>query len=41
MVECKSNNGRATSMKYVLANAKKCGAHPAVKFADTNVGGGK
>lgn len=41
IVECKSNNGRATSMKYVLANAKKYGVHPAVKFADTNVGGGK
>ncbi len=41
IVECKSNNGRATSMKYVLANTKKYGAHPAVKFADTNVGGGK
>ncbi len=41
IVECKSNNGRATSMRYVLANTKKYGVHPAVKFADTNVGGGK
>lgn len=41
IVECKSNNGRATSMKYALANAKRYGVHPAVKFADTNVGGGK
>jgi predicted AAA+ superfamily ATPase len=41
IVECKSNNGRATSMRYFLANTKKYGVHPAVKFADTNVGGGK
>ena len=41
IIECKSNNGRATSMRYVLANPKKYGTHPAIKFADTNVGGGK
>lgn len=40
IVECKSSNGRATSMRYVLKNPKKYGVHPAVKFADTNVGGG-
>ena len=40
IVECKSSNNRATSMKYVLANAKKYGTHPAVKIADSNVGGG-
>ena len=41
IVECKSNNGRATSMKYVLSNTKRYGVHPAVKLADTNVGGGQ
>lgn len=40
IVECKSTNNRATSMKYVIANPKKYGAHKAVKFADTNVGEG-
>lgn len=40
IVECKSTNGRATSMKYVLADPKKYGVHPAVKIADTNVGVG-
>ena len=28
-------------MKFVIANQKKYGKHPAVKFADTNVGGGE
>ncbi|WP_029232360.1 ATP-binding protein [Butyrivibrio sp. VCB2006] len=40
VVECKSSNNRATSMKYVLANPKKYGLHPGVKFSDTNVGMG-
>ena len=40
IVECKSSNNRATSMKYVIANPKKYGRHKAVKFADTNVGEG-
>lgn len=40
IVECKSSNNRATSMKYVIANPKKYGKHKAVKFADTNVGEG-
>lgn len=38
IVECKATNDRATSMKFVIANQKKYGKHPAVKFADTNVG---
>lgn len=41
IVECKSTNNRATSMKFVLANSKKYGIHPAVKIADSNVGGGE
>lgn len=41
IVECKSSNNRATSMKYVLANPKKYGSHPAVKIAAANLGGGK
>lgn len=41
IVECKSTNNRATSMKYVLAHPKKYGSHPAVKFADANVGAGE
>ena len=41
IVECKAANARATSMKFVIANQKKYGKHPAVKFADTNVGGGE
>ena len=41
IVECKSTNGRATSMRYVLKNPKKYGAHPAIKLAGTNVGGGE
>lgn len=40
IIECKSTNGRATSMKYVLANPKKYGKHKAIKIADTNVGSG-
>lgn len=27
-------------MRYVVSHPKKYGVHPAVKFADTNVGGG-
>ena len=40
IVECKSTNNRATSMKNVLAHPEKFGAHPAVKYSDTNVGSG-
>lgn len=40
IVECKSSNTRSTSMKFVLANPKRFGKHPAIKFADTNVGEG-
>ena len=40
IVECKASNTRSTSMKFVLANPKRFGKHPAIKFADTNVGGG-
>lgn len=40
ILECKSSNNRATSMKFVIANEKKYGSHPAVKIADSNVGGG-
>lgn len=40
IIECKSSNNRATSMKFVIANAKKYGTHPAVKIADSNVGEG-
>ena len=38
IIECKSTNNKATSMKYVLANPKKYGLHEAVKIADANVG---
>lgn len=41
ITECKATNNRATSMKFVIANSKKYGTHPAVKFADANVGGGQ
>jgi predicted AAA+ superfamily ATPase len=41
IVECKSSNNRATSMKFVLANPQKYGTHPAMKFSDTNVGTGQ
>ncbi len=27
-------------MKFVLSNPKRFGEHPAIKFSDTNVGGG-
>ena len=38
IIECKSSNNRATSMKFVLANPKRFGVHPAIKIADANVG---
>lgn len=38
IIECKSSNNRATSMKYVLSNPKKYGEHPAIKLADSNIG---
>lgn len=41
IVECKATNDRATSMKFVIAHPNKYGKHPAIKFADTNVGGGE
>ena len=41
IVECKSTNNRATSMKFVLANPKRFGSHKAVKIADTNTGSGE
>lgn len=41
IVECKSTNNRATSMKFVLSKPQKYGKHPAIKFADTNVGAGE
>lgn len=41
IIECKSSRTSATSMKYVISHPKKYGVHPAVKFADTNVGGGE
>lgn len=28
-------------MKYVISHPKKYGAHPAIKFSDTNIGQGK
>ena len=28
-------------MKFVLANQKKYGIHPAIKIADANIGGGE
>lgn len=40
IVECKSTNNRATSLKYVIAHPGKYGTHPAEKYADTNVSGG-
>lgn len=40
IVECKAVNDRATSMKYVIGHPNKYGAHPAIKYSDTNVGGG-
>ncbi|MBP5156606.1 MAG: AAA family ATPase [Treponema sp.] len=41
IVECKSSNNRATSMKFVLANPHRFGEHPAMKIADANIGQGK
>lgn len=41
IVECKSTNNRATSMKFVLSNPKRFGSHKAVKIADTNTGSGE
>ena len=38
IIECKASNNRATSMKFVLANPKRFGLHPAIKIADSNVG---
>jgi predicted AAA+ superfamily ATPase len=40
LVECKSSRTSATSLKFVLTHPAKFGSHPAVKYADTNVGGG-
>ncbi len=40
IVECKASNNRATSMKFVIANPRKFGKHPAIKIADANIGGG-
>lgn len=41
IVECKSTNNKATSMKFVLANPARFGHHSAIKFADANVGAGQ
>jgi len=41
IIECKSSNRKATSMKFVLANPKRFGTHQAVKIADANIGGGE
>lgn len=41
IVECKSSRTSATSMKYVISHPEKYGVHPAIKYADTNVGGGE
>lgn len=41
ILECKSTNNRATSLKYVLKNPQKYGKHAAIKLADTNVGEGE
>ena len=38
IVECKSTNDRATSMKFVIKHPDKYGVHPAIKYSDTNVG---
>ena len=40
IIECKAGNNRATSMKFVIANPKRFGTHPAVKIADANIGTG-
>ncbi|MBR0474919.1 MAG: ATP-binding protein [Erysipelotrichaceae bacterium] len=41
IIECKSSNGKATSMKYVLQHPQKYGKHSAIKIADTNIGNGE
>ena len=41
IVECKASNNRATSMKFVISKPTRFGVHPAIKFADTNVGSGE
>ena len=38
IVECKSSNNRATSMKYVLEHPNKYGKHKGIKIADANIG---
>ena len=38
IVECKSGNNRATSMKYVLSHPNKYGKHRGIKIANANVG---
>lgn len=38
IVECKSTNGKATSMKFVLQHPEKYGKHRAIKIADANIG---
>lgn len=40
IIECKSANGKITSLKHVLSHPEKYGKHPAIKIADTNVGQG-
>lgn len=40
IIESKSTNNRATSMKYVLSHPNKFGHHKAIKIADANVGEG-
>ena len=40
LIECKATNDKATSMKFVIAHPKRFGSHPAIKFADTNIGSG-
>lgn len=41
IIECKSTNGKATSMKYVIQHPEKYGRHSAIKIADTNIGKGE
>ena len=41
IVECKSSNNRATSMKFVISNPKKYGTHRAIKIANANIGSGQ
>ncbi len=40
IIECKSSNSSATSMKFVLQNPRRFGKHPAIKISDTNIGTG-